>query len=481
MNDESISKMEEKMKTTVKFPDPSAEFKSSLKTQFIRQGIKNAQTRSKAPSLSKGKGFMKLVHTRPLVASLLVLIILLSLTGVVYAISQKLGYIPGFGLVDQNVPVRTVAEPITITREGVTLSVEQVWVDANQTSIQLSVDGLTSDMIATDGGGCIDPANLRFGDTVLDPVQPQAFLPGESGYQLTMIFPTIPSNVDDVIMTMPCVLRSLPGKAPENWEVTLHLVAPPPNAIYPVTEVPTLIPETPGDQTQTPETSAIDGISLVVDRYVALDDGYLLYLSIHWEDTYLGWVEIPAPEALHVFDASGTEIAYNLDLEATSAANSGETPGQTTFAIKIGDVTSVDTLTITLDSIYASMGTDASFIFDPGVDPQPGQIWTLNQVVDVGNGFSLNVVQVKYDLTDGVQAFLSFEMTSDTGVAYAMVVDMAHPNTMAAGGGNTPSTGPFNTDMYYLEPLPDGPLTVSIISVSINLPGPWQVEWTPAP
>ncbi|HEX6034965.1 MAG TPA: hypothetical protein VFY83_11040 [Anaerolineales bacterium] len=91
------------------------------------------------------------------------------------------------------------------------------------------------------------------------------------------------------------------------------------------------------------------------------------------------------------------------------------------------------------------------------------------------------MLKVTYDLTDGVPAYLSFEMDSKTGITYAFLYDESHPLTGAGGGsgGGSSTPEPFISDLYYLEPLPKGPLTVTITGISVHLPGHWQAEWTP--
>ena len=54
---------------------------------------------------------MTLLRARPFAAILLALLILLVLSGVAYALSRSLGYIPGIGVVDQSAPLRALAEP----------------------------------------------------------------------------------------------------------------------------------------------------------------------------------------------------------------------------------------------------------------------------------------------------------------------------------------------------------------------------------
>ncbi len=48
------------------------------------------------------------------------------------AVLQLFGYIPGVGIVDQNSPIRLLAEPVSITRDGITVSVNQVVLTGNR-------------------------------------------------------------------------------------------------------------------------------------------------------------------------------------------------------------------------------------------------------------------------------------------------------------------------------------------------------------
>ena len=99
---------------------------------------------------------MKTLHTRPLMAIVLALLTLLALTGVAYAIGKSLGYIPGLGVVDQNTPLRVLAEPVVVEREGVTVTVEKGTADLQKTILRISVDGVD----ANGGPYCDNPSIL---------------------------------------------------------------------------------------------------------------------------------------------------------------------------------------------------------------------------------------------------------------------------------------------------------------------------------
>ncbi len=77
--------------------------------------------------------FMQTLRARPVLAMLIALLILLTLSGVAYAIGRSLGYIPGIGIVDQSTPIRVLAEPVSQTRDGITITVSDVVLTSSKT------------------------------------------------------------------------------------------------------------------------------------------------------------------------------------------------------------------------------------------------------------------------------------------------------------------------------------------------------------
>src|SRR5512143_377638 len=88
-----------------------------------------------AARLNQRRTLMQTLRARPALAILLAILVLLLMTGVVYAIGRSLGYIPGVGLVDRNAPVRALAGPVSVSRDGVTVTIVQVVVDSERTVI----------------------------------------------------------------------------------------------------------------------------------------------------------------------------------------------------------------------------------------------------------------------------------------------------------------------------------------------------------
>jgi len=440
--------------------------------------------------IQKGKSKTMQPRIKVFAIALLVLLvlatILVNVPSVKAAIQHWFGYVPGVGLVSEG-QIRVLAEPVSVTRDGITLTVAEVWAASDRTLVQVSVEGWPWGSLAKDPApqGCLDPATLRLPDRELTITQPKSSFGWANGYELKNLYPAIPSTVDEVTLAMPCLILARPGEAPENWELSLRLVPASPDAVFPVIEISTPVEAPPTLPAQPPaQTNAglsAEGVSLVLDRAVQMDDGYLIYVTIHYENAGLGSIDIPMdPSMFHLLDASGQEVACELDWDATNEIQATIVPGQTAFAIKTAPIQTPGPLTLVVDAITASLGTDASFTFDPGSNPQPGQAWDLDLDLDIGSGHSLRVSRVTYDLTNGVQAYLRFDMESETGVMYATLLDKAHPLTgIAGGGGGSFSVGPFTTDLYYNEPLPEDPLTITVTSISAQFPGHWEATWTP--
>ena len=186
------------------------------------------------------KSFTMTLRTRPLVAILLALFILLALTGVAYAIGKSLGYIPGIGLVEQNTPIRVLAEPVSQTRDGVTITVNETVLSSDKTVLVFTVENIPLDKLS-------HPKDQSFCPMILDLRLPDglsvSYTGGQgegnwgSGYRYRFTFGPVPADVNEATLLIPCIQDVLPGALPENWELPLQFVpAPDSMAALPVIE-----------------------------------------------------------------------------------------------------------------------------------------------------------------------------------------------------------------------------------------------------
>jgi hypothetical protein len=421
------------------------------------------------------------------VALLVIGVVLMNVAAVRAAIQSWFGYVPGIGLVSEG-QIRVLAEPVSVTRDGITLKIEHVLVDSTQTTVVYSVDGLAMEMLDNqpnlNSPGCYTDATLHLPEDELLSTD----LIGTSwitGYQHKTIYPAIPSAVNEVTFIMPCIRSAIPGKAPENWELSFRLIpAPPDMTAFPVIEISTPVAETPTvlPQMEPMTNLSTDGISLALDRAVQMDDGYLIYATLHWENTGFGSIDRNDTSAIHLLDANGQEVAYTYDLDAMSSME--WQPGKTSFALRTAPIQVAGPLTLVLDSVVVTVAVpiDAAFTFDPGPDPQPGQVWELNKDIDVGYGHSLRVLRATYPKPPmenfPLQPGFSFDIESPTGVTQARLFDKDHPLGGGGGGGGS-FTGIFSSGFSYAGDIPEGPITVHVESIGFSLPAHLETSWTP--
>jgi len=413
---------------------------------------------------------------------LVFLIVLVSVPSVAAAIQRWFGYVPGIGLVSDG-QIRVMAEPVSVTREGVTVTVDQVVINQERTALLYSVDGIPDAAQVAQSGETLCgmeaypymvTLHLPEGDPLL--ASPNGVQSWTSGYLHRFDYPSVPTSDNDAKLVISCLFHTREGAAPVNWEIPLHFVpAPPDMTAFPVIEIaPTAVPAL----TLTPVVNATEGaavLTMTLDRAVQMDDGFMLYATLHWEETSFASVDVTDPtETLHLLDGNGEEIVSELHYDEHTGVNWDQR--QTVFAIKTAPMQSPGPLTLSLDAVLGQLPVEASFVFDPGVDPKPGQQWQPDLEVELGER-RLLVRSVTVEEGGGY----SFEMSSDTGIQTAVLSDFEHP-IISGYDGESSSNGQENiffSGFYYANGLPDGPITVTIGSIGVKHIQPLQAQWIP--
>jgi hypothetical protein len=427
--------------------------------------------------IQKRKGIAMQPRTRISFAILTFVIVLGALVGLVpgvaAAIGRWFGYVPGVGLVAEG-QVRVLAEPVRVTREGVTVTVEQVVADKERTSLVYSVDGIPNSAVAGGSGQpCTYSVGLRLPDGSELKASPNGLQYWGTGYQQRFNYAALPATVNDAVMEISCLYETLPGAAPDHWQIPLHLVASS-SAVtaYPVIEIPTANATQTASSATAEATTQTQAVHLTLDRAVQMDDGYLIYATLHWEDSAFALVEtLDLTETLHLSTSDGQGIAFEEYFDELTGVHVDQR--QTTFAIKTAPLQTTDPLRLTLDWVSVSQDTHASFVFDPGTNPTEGQTWTLNQEVQAGD-HTLTVRSATAEFGG-----FNFEMTSADGIIYATLVDLDHPVVGGGGGGSGSPGDAFFFPVSYDGNLPRQPVTVTISSIAVQLVLNLQAEWTP--
>jgi hypothetical protein len=410
----------------------------------------------------------------PAVLVLLAFAVLFITVPVVAVVLQRLfAYIPGVGLVSEG-QIRVLAGPVSVTRGGITVTVTQVVADSTQTVLVYSVDGVPADI----GFHYTEPAACVKTPIMLLPDGSSLVSTGGLAYgheSFRYEYDSLPPDVNDATLVLPCIMYvDSIGVLPENWEIPLRFIpAPPDMTVFPVLEL--TMPEESGSTN--PATGALDpyGISVTLDRIACLADKYVLYASVDWVDSGI-WIDSIASSSIHLLDAFGREIPIYQ-----TGDDEFEREGQhirTSFTIDTTTVSTPSTpWTLVVDDVSAYLPSDASFVFDAGIDPQPDQIWTLNKVVEVaGHRLTINSAQ-----WNDWNKTLLFEMTPDAEVISATVnpIGFDWDGYVSTSPDGLKLGNPFQTGPIFLQGMPTGKIAFTVVNILIPIHGPWQITWTP--
>jgi hypothetical protein len=471
--------IEETLSKYYSAPVPSAEFTSRLEAR-LRQNME--QTHQKNNILER-KPFMSTSRPRPFAAILLSVLFLLVLTGVAYAIGVSLGYIPGIGLVKQDVPIRVLAEPVTTSNDGITFTVMQVVADSERTTIIYSIDAPapTPGSLTQPVPG--EPACKYLPDFISHSIllPDGQILDGGSGEPVTGDDPNlayfkvmdapIPQDVDTFTIVLGC----------DQGEATVHLIPATSSEILPVITSSTTSPEI--NAVESTESTAVPddlGFSTEVVSVIELDEGYLLIGSMRWTNTNLMNVSILS-ENTTIVDANGNPVSFSVEATDPSfwALDYEETYAGWAFAITGKDHAWPITISI---KPYGEMAPveAGSFQIDLGANPQVDQPLSLNLDVPVKDAGVIRVEAVTLlkgvaPLEDPNSYGLSFDITPAS--PRVTLSDKEHPNTPWGGGGGP--EGYTTSFLYESGFLPNGPHTITVMyGYPVSSPD-LQITWQP--
>lgn len=456
---ESISaEFEQEVRAAMSVPEADQEFLGSLKKNIILYQPRHSIMRQP-------------FFTRPAwvgIFGILILIVIAFLAigpqRVIAAVGQMLGYIPGVGIVDQNTPIRVLEEPVSITRDGITVSVNQAYLTAEKTVLDTGISGVPLSAYPKNEAetGCIDREYLRLPDgTSQDVAAP------------------IPASVNEAVYALPCIPNTIPSAAPTEWELTLRFIpASPDLTVLPVIEVPPSAPVPTGELatvTEEPlETAEAPASALVtVEKVVETEDGYILIGAVKPQVPEGSWLQITGSAVIR--DAEGKKVNYSYPTNWQALAGPSFNQGGDTWALQIKGAGVSFPVMISYGGVVISQvdpTASAQIPFDAGPDPQPEQVWMLNQDVQLA-GHTVRLISVTaYE--DGY----SFRIDPGPSLSSLSVqIDGYQPDGGGGGGGSW--GGIFNTSLAYSE-LPKGALTLVLSKPLAASPTEtWHGQWQP--
>lgn len=419
-------------------------------------------------------------------------VILFGVPANVTAMKRLFGFLPPAGIVDLSSPIRVLAEPVIQTREGVTVTVGAAILSADKTLVSFTVKNVPWSSISHDErvAGCAGQVSLRLPDgKVLETIGGQG-----SGNLTSLIYPPIPAEVSEAVFVMPCIRETLPGKAPENWELHLRFMPALQVTAAPVIDLPSPTSTILGRQSQPGETptqptatpladTPFLGIQLHLDRYIPLEDGYYLMGHTTWTDDriqemgWLGW-------NLKAFDATGQELPIEPEMGSptfTSLGINDPQPGQWIYRLYGKKFTGPVTLKVT--SMEVKLKTPVDFQLDlernhlSPSDLQPGKNYLIETIPLDVLGIPVQIADITYLHTGEMKGF-EFHGQAGTPLRSLFMQIPLSSNGGSSGGGTRAGEQPgefFAT--AEIGQLLAFPLQITVLSASID--GDWHIIWDP--
>jgi hypothetical protein len=439
-----------------------------LAADFIQDDL-NLMSRIQ-PS-SKDHSIRYAVRAHPVWTILAVVLAFFLFTGVVYAIGRSLGYIPGFGLVDQGSPIRVLAEPAISIRDGISVAVVKAYLTSDRTRVEYQVFGVPHAAYPEGEAvtGCIKSAYLQLSDgTKVD-------VGGD--------MPPIAPEINQAVFVLPCIFNTLPGTVPVDWEIPVKFIPAPPNlTIVPVTEIvpsPTAVATNPGTQ------GDVRSNPLEITKVLDIGPTFVVMGELKYdvnEDSNFPkgswWVD----RGIRVKDANGVTVPYSfpndIEIPTPSADGSGNPWG-----FQIEKTTAFPITISSKGTVIIPRGAEeqASFEFDAGNELSTGKEWKINKDFQLG-GHSIHLDTVTYDLRGGY----SFNFTSDPGAGNNRVqVDIEGYTPMCGGGGEgpiDPAITSFSRNFCIWDPAtaPRGLLKIIITFQNLERQDKeFQMQWEP--
>lgn len=404
-------------------------------------------------------------------------VVIFTVPAVAQAIQRWIGYVPGFGMV-QDDRLRTLAEPVSLTKDGVTLAVNSVTASSDKTLVKYSLMGVTDSMIT---GREICPGNqtdpvIKLPDGSVMKLQGLATSYGAAQYQFEAMYSAIPAEVMKAIFSLHCLWQTNSAARTWSFDIPIGLTFDSKTAltVAPVIEV----------STSTAQTEMITGTepagvkaNLQVNQIVPLENGYILAgsmavdpvsgLTVDESDGYL--------DDITIVDADNKPLTLSMAPDDFIIEGMGS-PGNTfNWALQISGKDIAWPLTITVNSVKAVTEPYApsNFTMDVGSDPKPNQVLSVDQDVALGPNLVhvVSVRRMKEQYFDGYE----FTFVYNPNLEFSIQIENCNPNGGGGQGGLKP--GETVSLARSCRSAPTGVLNVTLSGNGVEpIRGPWQVS-----
>jgi hypothetical protein len=463
--------IENKITNAADSVEPSAEFSQNLWAQ-----IRMTPRKENAP-----KRISRFVWI-PAVTVLGILVVMVFVTPqtVLAAFKNLLSYIPGIGFVQKDETTLYLEKPVLVEQNGYTFTLDQVVADKNKVVVAYHMVSPSSNFYnCSYDGNYLVWLNGRSNNPIGggNSSTPEGSISGQIQY-----FP-LPDGDTQASLKVSFDPGSTVGcTAPKEWIIPFTLGTEIPDIeIFPVVENSTaqVTPSfTASSDTSSLSTTTDKSVQFIVDKYVELNDGYLL--TGHIENHEKSWRSVSIDMmTLFAQDANGNKVTIE---PTTESLNDNE------FALKVVGKNFTAPLTIQVQKllVMASEEEAPSFFFDAGSNPQIDQKWDINQGLEIaGEKIFVKEIKVIEDTTKtnyptSVMGYdISASSTNDIDVSFdcsGKEKSSSSWNQSMPGNGNE-----FSVENYYPDGIPNGVVTCKIWNAFFQASGNWKFQWHPSP
>ncbi len=467
---EPSKEFETQIRAAVRTPDANPEFVEHLRGRL-------AHIPAPRP---KGRFIARPLWALGIALLLVVVVITVSSPDIVIAFRQLFSFVPGIGLVEQGGPVQKMTEPVSETRDGITLTLDEALVYPDHIELAYTVQGIPDslrngpDEELCLGADMYPRLRLKNGTEVAADPMALGGSRSASGYTAGHSFSIkVPSGTTSAVFLLTCLQETRRGVSPENWSVPFHLIEVPadrqPGKPLQTTNQ-TVEAEVPGDQ---PVSMKVE---FTFEGSALHDDGYHVFFRFSSQSNDPDFMTV-RPNVVSVLDSTGKQIEL-IYVKPWSPFEKVDI-----WEYRLVTAPAPGPLTLVIEGAQAYyLAQVAFFTFTPGPDSQIGETWQIDERFEIG-GHELLVESAKKIEMEGHPGFEFVISTEEPGLRFnAELMDM---RSNADGFDLWSTTG----DQAYASRITPGfvyttgtPETVEVRfnTVRVLAEGTWRLDWTPS-
>ncbi len=263
MND--LNPFEKEIKLTYRLPSPHPAFFNRLETRLLA-GQSNPEGKARSifhlqRSWAYGMAVFFMISA---------LVFSIGPSTVLAQIQAVFGFVPGAGLVQTSLPFRQLAEPVSDTKEGITLTIQSAFLSTDRTIITYTLSDLPTELNPVNFGDPVcsapDYLILANGSTVEAMGTSSSLAPDGSSVHIIHFSNSSLPPLDQATLVFPCLEGTVQGKGPMNWQIALAFEpAAEDMTVYPATilhsqaKIESPVPDTSQSEGETAVAGIIDG------------------------------------------------------------------------------------------------------------------------------------------------------------------------------------------------------------------------------